>query len=70
MPAAFCVFETVAFAAGFEDVAAMSESVKCGTCQAFTAEYFGPILEREIRRDDETQAFIGGADHIEQQFRA
>ena len=48
----------------------MGKSIERRAGQAFAAEYFRPIREGKIRGDDETQAFIGHADHVEQQLRA
>ena len=42
----------------------------CLLCETFTAEHLGPVLEGQINRHDETHPFVGGADHVEQQFGA
>ena len=67
--ATFGVLEPVAFALGLQDVAAMGEAVERRAGQALAPEYLGPILERQIGRDDQAVAFVGRGDHIEQEFR-
>ncbi len=48
----------------------MCEPVECGAGEALAAEHFGPVLKRQVGRDDQAQPFIGRADDVEQQFRA
>ena len=48
----------------------MGQPIECGSGQAFTAEHLGPVLEGQVRRHDQTESFVGSADHIEQEFGA
>ena len=47
----------------------MSEAIESGPGQSFAAEHFGPVFERQVRGDNDTVAFVGRADHVEQKFR-
>jgi len=67
--ATFGVLESVAFALGLQDVTAMSQAVQRGADQALAPEYFRPILERQIGRDNQAIPLVGRGDHIEQEFR-
>ncbi len=46
----------------------MGQPIECGAGQALAAKDFGPVLERQVGRDDQIQPFVGGADHVEQQL--
>lgn len=48
----------------------MGQAVESGSGQPFAAENFGPVFERQVRRDNDAVAFVRGADDIEQKFRA
>ena len=48
----------------------MSQPIQSGAGQTFTAQYFGPVFERKIGRDDQALTFVSGADHVEQQLRS
>ena len=48
----------------------MCQSIKRCAGQALAAEHFGPLLERQIGRDDHARTFVGRADNVEQQYRA
>ena len=50
-------------------MAAVGQAVESGSGQSFAAEHFGPVFERQVRRDDDAVAFVRGADDIEQKFR-
>ena len=52
-------FESVTFAAGFEDMTTVRQTVQDGTGQASTAEHFDPLVEWQVGRDDDTGSFIG-----------
>ena len=69
MCAAFRVAETIAVAGGFQNVAAVSQSVESRSRQTFAAENLGPVLEWKVGRHDQTVAFVRRADHVEEQFR-
>ena len=45
---------------------AVSQSIESRTCEAFTTQYLCPVLEWQIRRNHHAQAFVGGADDIEE----
>ena len=45
---------------------AVSQSIESGASEAFAPQHFCPVLEWQIRRDDYAQAFVGGADDIEE----
>ena len=66
--AATSVLETVALAAGLEDVAAMRQPVECRARESLAAEHLGPILERQVGRHDQTRSLVSGADDVEQQL--
>lgn len=65
---AFGILEPVAFALGLEDVAAMGQPVEGGAGQAFAAQDFGPVLERQIRRHDKTAALVRPGDDVEEEL--
>ena len=67
--ATFGVLESVAFALGFQDVAAVGKPVQGRPGQAFAAEYLRPVLERQVGGRDQAVPLVGGGDHIEQEFR-
>ncbi len=46
----------------------MGEPIERGTGEAFAAEDFGPVFERQVRRHDQAVPFVGGGDDVEQQF--
>ena len=68
--AGFSVVESVAFAFGLDDAAAVGEPVEGCAGESFGAEHFGPGLEREVGGDDHAGAFVGGRDDVEEQFGA
>ena len=48
----------------------MGEPVQGGPGQPLAAQDLRPVLERQVRGDDQTGPFVGRADDVEQQFRA
>ena len=42
--------------------------IERGPDQSFAAQDFRPLLEGQVRRQDDTRPFVGGADDVEQQF--
>jgi len=64
----FGVVESVAFAFGLDDAAAVGEPVERCSGQTFGAEHFGPRLERQIGRHDQAGALVGGRDDVEEQL--
>ena len=55
---AFRVLQSVTFASGFDDRAAVGESVEGGSGEAFVTEDFGPLLETEVGRQHDAGAFV------------
>jgi len=43
----------------------VGEAIEGSSGEAFAAEDFGPVLEREVRGDDEAVPLIGSRDDIE-----
>ena len=62
--------QPVALTPGFQDVAAVGESVQGGSRQPFAAEDFGPVLERQVGRHDQAVALVCRGDHVEQHIGA
>ena len=60
--------EPKALALGFEDVAAVREAVEGGSSEPFAAEYLGPLLERQVRGDDQTLPLIGRTEDVKKQL--
>ena len=48
----------------------MGKSVQDRAGQALRAKDLGPLVEREVRCDDDTGPFVGGGDHVEEEFAA
>ena len=48
----------------------MRQPIKGRSCEAFTAQHLGPVLKRQVSGHDQAHAFVSGADHVEQPFRA
>ena len=48
----------------------MGEAIQDGARQALVVEDLIPLLERQVRGDDDACSLIGLTDHIEQEFRA
>jgi hypothetical protein len=63
------VLEPVALALGLQNVAAVSKPVQRRAGEPFAAENLGPVLEGQVRRDDQAIAFVRGGDDVEEQFR-
>jgi hypothetical protein len=57
--------EAVALTFGFDDPTAVGEPVEGGTGESFGSEDLGPRFERQVGRDDQTGAFVGGGDDVE-----
>ena len=64
------VFQAVTFTGRFEDVAVVGQAIQDGAGQALGSEDLGPLVEREVRCDDDTGPFVGGGDHVEEEFAA
>src|SRR5271168_4047036 len=61
------VLETEAVVSGFENVAAMGETVEQRGRHLGVAEHGGPLAEAEIRRDDDASALVELAQQMEEQ---
>ena len=48
----------------------VGELVQQGACQAFGAEYLGPLVEGQIAGQQGGAAFVALAEHLEQEFGA
>jgi len=48
----------------------MGQTVQHRARQALAAEHFRPLLEGQVRRHDHAGAFVGRADHVEEQLGA
>ena len=48
----------------------MSEAVQYRAGQTLRAEDLGPLFEREVRGHDHARLFVGGGDHVEEEFAA
>jgi hypothetical protein len=66
----FGIAQAIAFAFGFQNVTAVSESVEGRADEPFTSQDVGPLLEGEIRRQENAGPFVGCADDVEQEFRS
>jgi len=44
----------------------MSQPIEYGAGQPFVIEDFGPLLERQVRGDDDTGPLVRLADHVEE----
>src|SRR5277367_6988219 len=64
------VLETEAVVSGFENVAAMGETVEQRGRHLGVAEHGGPLAEAEIGRDDDAGALVELAEQMEQQRAA
>ena len=64
----FRVLQSITFAGGFNDGAAVSETIEGGSGEPFVAEHFGPLFETEVGGEDDAGAFVGGGNHIEEKF--
>ena len=60
--------EAVAFALGFQEVAAMREPIQSGTGETLTAEDFGPVFERQVGGHEQAGSLVRCRDDIEQEF--
>ena len=47
----------------------MGQAIESRSGQAFAAEDFGPVFERQVRGDNDAVSFVRRADHVEQKFR-
>ena len=48
----------------------MREAIEGGAGQSFAAQDLDPRLKGQVGGDDETGAFVGGADHVKDEFGA
>ena len=62
------VSQSVAFALGFQDMAAVREPVERSASEPLAAEYLGPVLEWQVRGHDQALPLVGGADDVKQQL--
>ena len=62
------VAEAKALALGLEDVAAVREAVEGGSGEPFAAEHLGPLLEGQVRGDDQSLPIIGRAQDVKKQL--
>ncbi len=62
------VVEPITFAARFEDVTTVCQAVQDGSGESLGTEHLGPLLERQVRRDDHTRSLIGRADYVKEQL--
>ena len=46
----------------------MGQPIQQCAGEPFAAQHFGPVFKGQIGRDDQTGAFIGPTDDIEEQF--
>ena len=60
------VSEAVALAVGFDDMHAVGQAVQQGSGQPLGAADFSPLLERQVRRDDQALPLIRPADDFEE----
>ena len=51
-------------------MAAMRQPVQRRAGQSLTAQYFHPPLKGQVGRDDQARSFVGGTDHVKEQFGA
>src|ERR1700676_4525042 len=61
------ILETEAVVSGFENVAAVSETVEQRGRHLGVAEHGGPLAEAEISRDDDAGALVEFAQQMEEQ---
>jgi hypothetical protein len=62
------VVEPVALTLRFDDSTAMCEAIEGSAGESFGSQDFSPRFERQVGRDDQAGAFVGGGDDIEEQF--
>ena len=60
--------ETIAFPVALDDMASVGQPIQGCSGEPFAAEHFGPVLERQVGSHDDTGSFVGGANHIKEQF--
>jgi hypothetical protein len=60
--------EAIALAVPLEDVDVNDEAVEDRNGQALGAEHAGPLVERQIARDDDRTPLIALAEHLERQL--
>src|SRR5258708_36225931 len=68
--ASLALFETIAFAAHFEDVDVVGQSVEQRTGQPLRPEHAGPLVEWQIAGNDGGAALIALAEDLEQELGA
>src|ERR1700693_4899193 len=61
------VLEAETVVSGFENVAAVSETIEESRCHLRVAEHGGPLAEAEISRDDDAGALVELAQQMEEQ---
>ena len=42
--------------------------IEGGSGEPFVAQHFGPLLEAEVGRQHDAGAFVGGGNHVEEEF--
>ena len=65
---AFRVLQSITFAGGFNNRAAVGESIKGGSGEPFVAEHFGPVFETEVGGEHDAGTFVSGGNHVEEEF--
>ena len=68
LAALLSVLQLVTFPLRLQDMATVRESVEGGSGERFTPQNFRPVLERQIRGDDEAVPLVRRGDHVEEQF--
>jgi len=53
----FGTFESITFAAGFQDMATMRQAIQDDTGESLASKNLRPLIKRQIRRDDHTHSF-------------
>ena len=64
------MFEPVAFAVHLENVDVMGQAIQQCACQPLGAKDLGPLLEGQVRGNDDGPAFVALGYDFKEQFRA
>ena len=64
------MFEPVAFAVHLENVDVMGQAIQQRACQPLGAKDFGPLIEGQVRGNDDGPAFVALGYDLKEQFRA
>ena len=60
--------EAEAFALCLKDVAAVRKAIECRSGESFAAEHLGPLLEGQIRGQDQALPLVGRAAHVKEEL--